>query len=543
MSQQPDSGGSGEQPWAVCRNHWEMVLDNAIWLAAMLFVLAVCWTEEFGAGLLALLAVLAVAWFAYSVVVWRKTRVEFRETEMVRVQDTIARSEKRLQYDRLASVEIRRSVVNRLLGTSMVLFNVNSSVNAKTAEVRLYLEEAEAEELRGRLLKLMSSGAPAGAEAGEEDAAGTLVRVSNADIVMHAFLAQPTYQAAFGILMLAYAVWSVLADSAGGLAASVALLIVSEALPVANVILKYADYSIRRVGDTVTVECGLLSRYRWTFRACKVNSVRVSEPLLARVLGKAVLDAEVVGLNGEEGRPILCPLKPRAEVEALMSQVVPELLFEPSPGRQPARAAWPTAARALLPALVPAALGILLIVYSMGAAWTAAGLAIIAASLAISLAGGVLAQRNRAFDAGPESFMIVGGYYDRFTEFVSYDKVQMAEVKAGPLERRLGLARCRVATMSSSGFRNVESGIFEPADLERVPSEVVARISDGRYDYRRYLRFHRKRGRSATAFYTRTMRGAGFPWRGTIWRSTPERRASRWPCTTRRWRASPRAAR
>lgn len=41
--------------------------------------------------------------------------------------------------------------------------------------------------------------------------------------------------------------------------------------------------------------------------------------------------------------------------------------------------------------------------------------------------------------------------------------------------------------MSSVGFKEITSGLFEPDDLERVADEVNARIADGRYDYRRYL--------------------------------------------------------
>jgi hypothetical protein len=41
--------------------------------------------------------------------------------------------------------------------------------------------------------------------------------------------------------------------------------------------------------------------------------------------------------------------------------------------------------------------------------------------------------------------------------------------------------------MSSMGAKVIRSGTFLNEDLERVSAEVMARIRDGRYDYRRYL--------------------------------------------------------
>ena len=41
--------------------------------------------------------------------------------------------------------------------------------------------------------------------------------------------------------------------------------------------------------------------------------------------------------------------------------------------------------------------------------------------------------------------------------------------------------------MSSVGFRRIESGIFDPDDLVRISDEIMDRIRDGRYDYRKYV--------------------------------------------------------
>lgn len=477
----------------IYRSHPSIIVDDVIsglFIGFFILLIARVARDTLVMGILGFGAL----WGIIGAVIWWKTLYEFRPNEMLRTRDALFKSEKRIQYSRLASVEVRRTVVNRIFGTSTLMFNVNSGVNATVSEATLVLRQDEADALRDRLSSMIFHKEVTVEEDREIE---TLIEVSNADIVVHAILAQPTYQAVFGLAMLIYAVISLFTDNSGGLITAAVLFVFSEAWPFIVVILKYGNYRLYRVGDTVTVESGLIATSRRSFRTNKVNSVRIREPLFARMLGKATLDAEVVGLNGNEGVPILCPLKPRAQVEDLMDTLVPELVFEPEPEHQPVRALYPMLAYAALVSVVSIALGvafycnvgtrtdlnqfaqtICLIVEAV----------LIAGFPAFLFVGVALQQRNRTFDMGTESFMLVTGAYDRSTEFICYDKVQIANVREGLVQRRFGLGTLQVHTLSSMGFRSVTSGIFPPEDLRPVQDEVMARILDGRYDYRRYLR-------------------------------------------------------
>ncbi|MDO5862580.1 MAG: PH domain-containing protein, partial [Thermoplasmata archaeon] len=381
--------------------------------------------------------------------------------------------------------------------TSTLMFNVNSGVNATVSEATLVLKRDEADALRDRLSSMIFHKEVTVEEDREIE---TLVEVSNLDIILHATLAQPTYQAIFGLVMLVYAILSLFQENSGGFLSAVVLFAITEAIPFIQVILKYANYRLYRVGDTVTVESGLLSTSRRSFRTNKVNSVRVREPMLARIIGKATLDAEVVGLAGGEGVPILCPLKKKAVVEDLANKLVPELVFEPEPEHQPARAIYPMIITDAVVSVISIAIGVWLFLNVNSRpdvnSFAETLLLLVEALFIVGIplyrfGGSLLHQRQRMFAMGTESFMFVSGAFDMSTEYVSFDKVQIAAVRAGPLQRRFGLATCRVSQLSSVGFRSVESGLFPPEDLEAVPDEVMARIRDGRYDYRRYLRWYR----------------------------------------------------
>ena len=238
-----------------------------------------------------------------------------------------------------------------------------------------------------------------------------------------------------------------------------------------------------------------MSTYRTSFKISKINTVRIRRPLIARLFGMATLEAEVVGLatagSGSE-TPLLCPLKPIGEVRDLMRTLVPEISFDAEPASQ-SRRAIPSL---LLIAIFASAVSVLIAYAANGFIATsdavdAALLRIVVLILglgipAVAFIWVAAAYRVRTFDAGDASFMVTTGSFDICEHYVLYDKIQFASVISGPIQRRMGLSELRVNILSSSGQLSIDTGMFEPKDLEHVMDEVLGRIADGRYDYRRY---------------------------------------------------------
>ncbi len=483
----------------VFRNHPQVIVDNVIGMLvvlAFIFLMNHSSFEDDPKPILMIIAALVILITAYSFLVWKRTVYEFTSEEIKVSRVALSKSEKRIRYDRIASVGINRTVTNRIFGTSTLLFNVNSSVNAATAEAKLVLPKDQADRLRDRINSRMFGMDPADEVPAEETE--SMVKVTNGEIIMHSLVAQSTAQAIYGIVMLIYAVISTFTGSSGGLLMAVVLLVFGEVYPMIRQIMKYWNYRIYRVGDKITVECGLISKRRSSFKINKINSVRIRSPLIARALGGAVLEAEVVGLADEaaDNIPLLCPLKRRSEVEDLLGRLVPELVFTPGVVKQPRAAIVPM----VITDIIMSALVILffggIIFYVeayvdiLSGFWMATARLIEVCALVIApvliFGHSGLAQRNRGFDMGPESFLFVYGAYDLNHEYINYDKVQYTDVRSGPVQRIFGVSRCSVYMMSSSGYKSIKSGIFAPEDLEKVSGEVMDRIRDGRYDYRRY---------------------------------------------------------
>jgi putative membrane protein len=483
----------------VYKNHVSVIFQNllttAIFLAFMIFVGLNSSGYEEGSFRLALLsagALLVIVTFVY-IRIWMKTTFTFSETELTVNRDTVFKNVSNIQYSKMASVNVRKTIINHLFGTKTLLFNINSSINSTRAEATLTLRSDEADHLRewvsSRILNKQM-------DIQEDIEQETLVEIKNVDVIMHGFFGQPTTTSLVGLASLGYSIFTLFTGS-GGLFMALILFGISSILPWIRTILRYYNYRIFRVGDTITVESGLLNVYRSSFNTKKINSIRVREPLLARLMGKSLLEAEVVGLADSEGMPLLCPLKSKEIVNKLADELVPEFLFEYNECSQPRESFIPTMCLRLLIAAVSALIGVSALIYIEFVHGAPPGyiarylldatyVILIAVIPAISIVHGLLAQRNREFSMGSETFMFVTGAYDRQTDFMRYDKVQIASVTAGIIQRRFGVGRCTVNIMSSKGVLSLRSGLFHKDDLEKVGQEVMDRIRDGRYDYRRY---------------------------------------------------------
>lgn len=491
------------------RNHPVVLLKNALICFVMVFILWVAGFRDSKEAFASVTILAAVAWFV-SFLLWRRTKVSFEYTEIRYRRDTIlSRTEKTIPYSRLASVGVRRSVIDLIVGTTVLVFNVNSNVSSTLPEVELTLDSTRADSIRGELNRMIFG---KNDDIDEEAKEETLVNVSYLEILIHSVLSQSTPSLLWGAILLFYSVYGVMNDS-GGIVVSIILFCISSVVPIITSILSYCNYRLYRMGDTVTVESGLFSTTRLSFDVFKINSVRIRRPLFARILGLATLEAEVVGLqsgNSDDSVPLLCPLKPISEVRDLMKLLVPEIVFDTEPINQPrcSLVSISFVSVSIIIASMMASLALRILVPCSDEA-DAAVISILSAILGIaipmiSLGWLFLAYKGRCFDTGLVSFFVTTGSYDVCEQYILFDKIQFSSVVSGPIARHFHLSRIEVNVLSSSGEQKVSSGLFDSETLERVPEEVIERIEDGRYDYHAYERRYSPIG---CAFCTLGFRG------------------------------------
>ncbi len=478
-----------EQPFL--RNHWSYVASNTFRaLMALVIMIVIWWASSEGQGEFSyyLAAILAMTVFviALNIIYWLKTKYYFLEDEIVVIRTTIFRSETHIQYDRLASVNVERDVVCRILNATKLSFNLNSSMNVTRAEAYIVLKKDRADQLRESLNSRMFDSLRTVQEAADEprEEAVSLVDVSTWDIFLHAFIGMSTYQLLFGIAMAAYSIISFYLDNSVSLFA-ILLFVLEFLMPAFAAFFRYYDYSIVRQGETVTVSSGFFSTRTDCFKLSKVNFVKIREPLLCRALGKSILEAEVVGTSNNKGMPLLCPLKDSKIAYALFEDLLPEFVCEEMQAKQSRVSLvglgfWAAVSIAIVAGFayllvpeIPSGFGIFLnacvvLLYILCIGWF------------------VLAYRNRSIAMNDSIVLAVTGSFDRVSNYILFDKVQYANVFSTPILRRCGAARVRINMLSTVGATAVISGVFDAESLERVSDTVMARIRDGRYDFRRF---------------------------------------------------------
>lgn len=497
---------SGEVPLSgeTVRCHPTIIVEKAFKTfssVAIVLILFFAWIGSTAILSILLLALVVLLLFYHRQ--WKRTTIQFNETDVVITRDTLFQMKKTLPYAKMASVNVNRDIPNRLFGTSRLLININSGTSAMVPEAVLTFRQDVAERLRSEMSQRLYDHT---ISPDEEERIASLATFTPLDVIIHGLFSVSTYQTILGLVFLAY---SVVEFSISGIAgvqtgggAMVSLLIFAGVLimPSVSLILRYANYKVYRRGDTIYLQHGLIRTYRTSFSVSRINAVRVKSTLAARLLGRSCIEAEVVGLVSEDGkssRPVLCLLKDDATQQRVLQELVPEFIYERKPGRQPEGAKNVLLIRAATASLGVVAVMLVALIYLHREVAALTGgastpgmllqyvLPLVAALVIIAIfSAAYVSYQVTEFDTGEDLFTFVNGAVDRETVVMNYDKVQMVRIAEGPIARWFGLSRGSVYMLSSTGSSSISSGYFPRRLLNRINEIMMDRITSGKYDYR-----------------------------------------------------------
>jgi putative membrane protein len=311
----------------------------------------------------------------------------------------------------------------------------------------------------------------------------------------------PTISLAVMVCLLGYSLFSALFLGGSGTSVALVLLVVSTILPIVVNSLKYSGFKVHRYENQIYLQHGAIQKYNTRFDVSKINAVRIRRPLFARLVGKACLEAEVVGINAvsKETVPLLCLLVKEMELDRIISGLIPEFVVDIKREKQPKSSAYPLLVKAVVTSVAILAVAAYPIFWLFSAE-AAVGLSDggIAELIAIQYAAVILTTvavlwmfystyirlKVCEFGKGEDMFVLVNGIVDRETVIIQYDRVQIVSVAAGLLPRRLGLARGTVSLLSSVGAKRIKTGYFRKEELSEIGDIMLDRLNS-KYDYRR----------------------------------------------------------
>ena len=481
------------------RNHPTVLVARALTLASILAMVSISYVieglYEFIVPMVGLFALLMVVF----VIFWAKTTICATDMELISEFNFIMHKHKAVPYNKIASVNVVRTLVNRIFGTATIQVNINSAVNAARPEISLCLKNDVANKVRDELSARIYG---LNYTSEQEYVYESSIHLTNRDAILHGIFGNSSWfviSSVFFTLLSVVVIFMETGEDMIGLISTFMLFALSFVIPMVALILRYYNFRVYRLGDTIYLQHGAIQLYKTSFKVNKINSVRIKRTFFARLMNKACLEVDVVGINAtQDTTPVLCILTSMDNIRTLMDDVVPDFIYEKEGNRQPGCAAipwlmkafWATCATALVYAypmwflmfedvsvleLSDTNLMILRLVV-LGSFLFLAFVYFAAAHIGFN--------KNR-LDVGENMFMFETGIVDRVRTIMQYDRAQIVDVYAWPSAYRQGLSRCRVYMLSSSGHSIAVSGYYPTEDLEVIQKEVMERIKDGRYDYKK----------------------------------------------------------
>jgi putative membrane protein len=426
-----------------------------------------------GGGFLAVTSYLFVLGIAllgvlHRAIDWWRFTYEVTPRELRVQSGVISRRERTIPLDRIQSVDINESLLQRLFGVVRVRIESAAS-GGKGADVTLdAVSRQDAAALRSEL-----TAATRGQIATEPGAISTpgseselILRLSPARLLMTG-ATSGRVGPALGVLAGAFQLlqdvgsnelWERAArvgenTTLNGVVVLIILLAIGAwVLAIGSTILTYAGFELRRAGDRLLISYGLLERRRSTIPLARVQAVTISEGVLRQPFGLASIRIESAGYGKDAAASgVLAPLIRRDEIARLLDRACPDYAVDPADmtlARLPQRARRRYLGGPVFSVL--ALTGILIIAAALISGipwrWGLWGLALVP----VVVIWGLLRFRDAGYWLGDDDRRLVirERRIDRLTIVTERRRLQHRSVHQNRLQRRADLATFGVAVAS-----------------------------------------------------------------------------------------------
>ena len=225
------------------------------------------------------------------------------------------------------------------------------------------------------------------------------------------------------------------------------LVLVLRLFSVLLALLQYYGFRLEEHGRRLTVERGLLTRWRTSVPRRRIQAWTLREGVMHRLLKRRTLEIDTaVAEEQNESRALreLAPVATPAECEALIRHLLPGAAWPP-PQWQPlhAKAWW----RLLLPGAAFAAVLCAVLAWHFGV-WGLLGLGWLAWAIFESRQH----ARRAGYALGAGLVAVRGGWWSRHWRFAELDKLQALRLTQSPLDRRFGMASLWLDTTGAGTF-------------------------------------------------------------------------------------------
>jgi putative membrane protein len=268
--------------------------------------------------LLAAFGVLLPVAAAYGFFSWWFTSYLVTDTELRIRTGLVFRRTAHIRLDRVQAVDVGRPLLARVAGVAKLKLDV---VGTEAKDELAFLGEREAVALRAELLARAAGIAPDAAPEAGEAPARELLRVDTRTLVTGLLLMGTGWGALLATLLVPSLVYFA-SDSVLGALATLVPALGGVWASTGGRFLKEYDWTVAESPDGLRLDHGLLDREHATVPPGRVQSVRITQPLLWRRRGWVRVELEIAGAGKDKGG-VLIPVAPRSEAAGVLARVLP----------------------------------------------------------------------------------------------------------------------------------------------------------------------------------------------------------------------------
>jgi len=433
-------------------------------------------------------------------------RYRFDGEEMVVRKGWIFRSERHIPYARIQNIDAVQNVFHRLLRVAEV--RVETASGGEPEATMTVLPEDALEEMRRFVFAGRQAGAApvaagddaAAAPAAPAAAADVLLRLSPREVLLYGFIESrgAIVMAGGAGLLWEFGVFDRIFASMndgelvqrgllrqivrgtlgqGGvsprivlqtLAGFLVLLLVLRVLSMAWAFFRLHGFTLRRAGEDLRVDYGLLTRISGTIPLQRIQTLTVSDSPLHRLFGRVSVHVDTAGGDGGEAKPTkrepIAPLIASRDIDGLIGSLLPTVALT---GDIRWERVHPRASRrAFIRTAVVATIGSLFLLFILRW-WALAAVPILYAWAAIYALKYVA---NLGWSIVGDGIVFKSGWLWRRMTVARFAKIQVVTRAASPFDRRTGMASVKVDT---AGAANAEHAV----EIPFLPSETASTLT------------------------------------------------------------------
>lgn len=406
-------------------------------------------------------ALLLVAGVVWLILRWSKTVFYIDSGYLVVERRTLMHRTSRLPLGSISTVNLERSVFERMVGTAKIKLDINSAATANKTDFTfvLSLEKArlfESELTRQSTVQMNEN---------QPQARKLVCSFTGLQALRDVILGQPLAQIMiFFVLLVAGIPVDRIALGSSALykaLPAVALALLSWLAGMVMQFMSAYGFRVEKDDKTFFITSGLLKKKQYVFDKDKVNAVIVRRPLLARIFGYYRAEVAVVGLGNDKNEtPQICLLVKKQELERILGECAPDFVCGTKP------------VKSHKAGLVASLCFYLILSAAVAVATARIHILLSVAAVMLGITFAVFSYRNKTVAADDSVFSYSRGLFSIVNGYFKYDGIQTAQFKSNVFLKRKDIGKIRISILSSGSVSLHTTGWFDKSHYDALTDKL-----------------------------------------------------------------------